>query len=140
MHSYVIPVLHARITFIIDLRFAILWIAAQVYFAAIYSSLRDAGDLYNKTAELIDSVTPDMLRNTWIEIEYQLGILRTWNYERSLYPSACIDKNVTFSDKCAFATKWTCCDCISVRIATKINCFEKKKMQQNKLILIFMIL
>lgn len=55
--------------------------------------LRDACDLHHKITEAIDSVTPDMLRNTWSQIEYRLDILREMNQ------SAYINKNVIFSDK-----------------------------------------
>lgn len=41
--------------------------------------VQDVCDLRHRITEAINSVTPDMLHNTWIEIEYRLDILRATN-------------------------------------------------------------
>ncbi|GIY00423.1 hypothetical protein CEXT_250231 [Caerostris extrusa] len=39
----------------------------------------DACDILRRNAEAINSVTPEMLSNTWTKIEYRLDILRVMN-------------------------------------------------------------
>ena len=58
-----------------DLFFLWGFVKDQVY----RTPVRGLTDLKERIYAAVDNVTPQMLHNTWVEVEYQLGISRATN-------------------------------------------------------------